>query len=127
MKKFKFINNQSKKEFLALPEVIQKRFANDLNAICQDKEPFSKFKHLKDSVGVGAVELIENGRPAYRTVYVAKFADTVFILHSFTKTTNGVDRKAMDTAKKRYKLMMKEIKRPILMCSVHVCPFGFSI
>ena len=110
MKKFKFINTQSKKEFLALPDKIQKRFANDLNAICQNKEPFSKFKHLKESVGVGAVELIENGRPAYRTIYVAKFADTVFILHSFTKTTNGVDKQAMDTAKKRYKLMQNEIK-----------------
>ena len=111
MKKFKFINNQSKKEFLALPDKIKKRFANDLNTICQNKEPFSKFKHLKDSVGIGAVELIENGRPAYRTIYVAKFADTVFILHSFTKTTNGVDKQAMDTAKKRYKLMQKEIKQ----------------
>ncbi|GLR71632.1 type II toxin-antitoxin system RelE/ParE family toxin [Agaribacter marinus] len=110
MKKFKFINSQSKKEFLALPGTIQKRFSNDLNAICQNKEPFSKFKHLKDSVGIGAVELIENGRPAFRTIYVAKFADTVFILHSFTKTTNGVDKQAMDTAKKRYKLMKKEIK-----------------
>ena len=110
MKKFKFINNQSKKEFLALPDKIQKRFANDLNAICQNKEPFSKFKHLKESVGIGAVELIENGRPAYRTIYVAKFADNVFILHSLTKTTIGVDRQAMDTAKKRYKLMEKEIK-----------------
>ena len=110
LKKFKFINSQSKKEFLALPDKIQKRFANDLNAICQNKEPFSKFKHLKDSVGIGAVELIENGRPAYRTIYVAKFADTVFILHSFTKTTNGIDKQAMDTAKKRYKLMQKEIK-----------------
>lgn len=109
MKKFKFINNQSKKEFMSLPDKIQKRFANDLNAICQNKEPFSKFKHLKDSVGIGAVELIENGRPAYRTIYVAKFNDIVFILHSFTKTTNGVDRQAMDTAKKRYKLMQKEI------------------
>jgi len=33
MKKFKFINNQSKKEFLALPENIQMRFASDLNAL----------------------------------------------------------------------------------------------
>ena len=89
MKKFKFINNQSKKEFLALPDKIQKRFANDLNAICQNKEPFSKFKHLKESVGIGAVELIENGRPAYRTIYVAKFADTVFILHSFNSILNN--------------------------------------
>lgn len=93
-----------------MPDKIQKRFANDLNAICQNKEPFSKFKHLKESVGIDAVELIENGRPAYRTIYVAKFADTVFILHSFTKTTNEVDKQAMDTAKKRYKLMQKEIK-----------------
>ena len=110
MKTFTFINNQSKKEFLALPDVIRKRFANDLNAICQNKEPFSKYKHVKDSVGVGAVELIENGRPAYRTIYVAKFANTIFILHSFTKTTNGVDRQAMDTAKKRYKLMQQKIE-----------------
>lgn len=105
--KFKFINNQSKKEFLNLPEVTQLRFANDLTAIRQGKKPFSKFKHLQDSVGIGAVELIENGRPAYRTIYVAKFEDTVFALHSFTKTTNGVDKQAMDTARKRYKLMKK--------------------
>jgi hypothetical protein len=26
------------------------------------------------------------------------------------KNTNGIDRQAMDTAKKRYKLMQKEIK-----------------
>jgi phage-related protein len=108
-KKFKFINNQSKKEFVSLPDTVKKRFANDLNAICQNKEPFSKYKHLKESVGIGAVELIENGRPAYRTIYVAKFAGTVFILHSFTKTTNGVDRKAMVTAKQRYKLMQDEL------------------
>lgn len=111
MKKFQFINKQSHKEFKALPDQIQKRFANDLNVIAQNKAPFSKFKHLTDSVGTGAIELIENGRPAYRTIYVAKFGDTVYILHSFTKTTNGVDRKAMDTAKRRYKTMLKEIEK----------------
>ena len=108
MKQFKFINKQSLKEFKALPEVIRNRFANDLNAICQNKVPFSKFKHLKESVGIGAIELIENGRPAFRTIYVAKYKNTVFILHSFTKTTNGVDKKAMAIAKKRYKLISLE-------------------
>lgn len=110
MKKFKYINNQSLKEFKALPDHIQKRFANDLNAIAQGKKPFSKFKHITESVGIGAIELIENGRPAFRTIYVAKFGDAVYILHSFTKTTNGVDRKAMDTAKRRYKLMKKDLE-----------------
>ena len=110
MKKFRYINNQSLKEFKALPAHIQKRFANDLNAVAQGKRPFSKFKHLSDSIGIGAIELIENGRPAFRTIYVAKFGNTVYILHSFTKTTNGVDRKAMETAKKRYKLMKKDLE-----------------
>jgi len=110
MKEFRFINKPSLKEFKSLPDHIQKRFANDLNAICQGKAPFSKIKHLSKSVGTGAIELIENGRPAYRTVYVAKYKNTVYILHSFTKTTNGVDKKAMATAKKRYKLMINELK-----------------
>lgn len=110
MKKVRFVNNQSLKEFQGLPDVAKKRFSLDLKAIQQNKVPFSKFKHLKENVGVGAVELIENGRPAYRTIYVAKFENTVYVLHSFTKTTNGVDRKAMATAKKRYKAMQKLIE-----------------
>ena len=109
MKEFRFINKQSLKEFKALPGHIQRRFALDFNAICEGKIPFSKFKHLTESVGVGAIELIENGRPAYRAIYVAKFKSTVYILHSFTKTTNGVDRKAMSTAKRRYKAMVAEL------------------
>ena len=111
MKDYRFINKQALKEFKALPEPVQKRFALDLVAVCEGKDPFSKFKHIAESVGPGAIELIENGRPAYRTVYVAKFEDAVYILHSFTKTTNGVDRKAMATAKKRYKDMVAERKK----------------
>jgi len=111
MKEIRFINKPALKEFKALPSNIQKRFASDLNAICQNKAPFSKIKHLNDSVGIGAIELIENGRPAYRTIYVAKFKDAVYILHSFTKTANGVDRKAMATAKRRYKAMKEELKK----------------
>ncbi|WP_312867258.1 type II toxin-antitoxin system RelE/ParE family toxin [Rhizobium sp. RHZ02] len=54
------------------------------------------------------IELIENGSPAYRAVYCAKY-DTVFVLHAFTKTTNGVDRAAMKTVDERFKAMMKEV------------------
>jgi len=111
MKKFCFINNPSLKEFKALPTDIKMRFSNDLNAICQGKAPFSKFKHIGDSVGIGAVELKINGSPAYRTIYVAKYRNTVYVLHSFVKTSNGVDKKAMSTARKRYKLMLSELKK----------------
>ena len=110
VKEIRFINKQALKEFKALPSTIQKRFALDLNAVTKGKEPFSKYKHISDSVGVGTIELIENGRPAYRTLYVAKYNNAVYVLHSFTKTTNGVDRKAMATAKRRHKTMMAELK-----------------
>ena len=111
MKEFRFVNKQSLKEFNALPRKIQERFAADLNEICKGKLPYSAFKHIASSVGVGAIELIENGRPAYRTVYVAKHKQMVYVLHTFTKTTNGVDRKAMATARQRYKIMVADTQK----------------
>jgi len=93
-----------------LPEDVREDFAGLLKLVAAGRElPAGSFKPLK-GMGAGVVELIENGSPAYRTVYCAKYADTVFILHAFTKTTNGVDRKAMDTVKKRHKEMMQIIE-----------------
>ncbi|WP_322366108.1 type II toxin-antitoxin system RelE/ParE family toxin [Pseudomonas sp. Teo4] len=61
---------------------------------------------MTDSVGAGAIELIINGSPAFRCVYVAKYADMVVVLHSFVKTTNRSDRHAMQVAEDR----LKELK-----------------
>jgi len=58
----------------------------------------------------GEIELIENGSPAYRAVYCVKYLDTVFILHAFEKTTEGVDQPAMETAKARYKEMKRRVE-----------------
>ena len=108
-KKFEFINEGAKRAFLDLPKEIQYQFGTDLNAVQQGKDPLSTFKHLTQSVGPGAIELIENGSPAYRAVYCCKYLDTVFVLHAFTKTTNGVDHKEMDTAEARYKEMKQRV------------------
>jgi phage-related protein len=75
----------------------------------QGKDPFSAHKVLTETVGPGAIELIENGSPAYRAVYCVKHLETVFVLHAFEKTTNGVDHKEMATAAKRYKEMKKRV------------------
>lgn len=111
MKKIEFVNKPSLREFEALPENIQKRFGADLAALQNDNRPFSRTKNLGASVGRGAIELIKNGRPGFRVIYVAKYKDTIYILHSFTKTTNGVDRQAMETAKKRYQDLIKRLKK----------------
>jgi len=109
MKKFEFVSQAAIKAYLALPKDIQYQFGTDLNAVQQGKDPFSAHKVLTETVGPGAIELIENGSPAYRAVYCVKYLDTVFVLHAFEKTTNGVDYKEMATAAKRYKEMKKRV------------------
>lgn len=109
MKKFEFVSEAAKRAYLALPKEIQKQFGVDLNAVQQDKAPFSAHKALTDTVGPGAIELIENGSPAFRAIYCCKYLDTVFVLHAFEKTTNGVDRKGLATAKARYKEMKRKV------------------
>jgi phage-related protein len=109
VKKFEFVSPAALKAYLALPKHIQYQFGTDLNAVQQGKDPFSSHKVLTESVGPGAIELIENGSPAYRAVYCVKYLDTVFVLHAFEKTTNGVDRKEMAIAAKRYKEMKQRV------------------
>lgn len=108
-KLFEFVNEAAKRAFLDLPDDILKQFGSDLNAVQQGEKPYSAFKDISSSVGVGAIELIENGSPAFRVVYCAKYLNTIYILHAFTKTTNVVDRAAMSTAKLRYKEMIAKI------------------
>jgi phage-related protein len=108
-KHFEFINAAAKRSYLALPKAIQKQFGVDLNAVQEGKDPFSSFEFLTDSVGAGAIELRENGSPAYRAVYCCKYLDTVYVLHAFSKTTNGVDRKNMETAAGRYREMKVKV------------------
>lgn len=105
-KKIEFVSAAAEREFRQLPRNIKERFALDLKAVQMGRDPFSRIKSLT-TVGAGAIELIKNGKPAYRCIYVAKFDDTIYILHSFVKTTNGVDRPAMELASQRY----KEIKK----------------
>ena len=71
-----------------------------LGQICDDSVMFMPIKRLKGSVGEYALELIINGKPAFRCVFSKK--DNVTVLHCFKKTTNHVDAKAMKTAKSRY-------------------------
>lgn len=107
--KFKFINAGALRAFKDLPKDIISQFGSDLNAIQQGQKPFSDFEDLSSTIGAGVIELKENGSPAYRAVYCAKYLNTVYVLHAFIKTTNGVDRRAMDTVQQRYKEMMVEV------------------
>jgi phage-related protein len=42
---------------------------------------------------------------AFRTIYVAKFADAVYVLHAFQKKTQKTAKADLDLAAHRYKLI----------------------
>ena len=108
MKNFAFVSDAAEREYTSLPEKIQDEFGKDLRRIQYGQDPELAITHL-NSVGAGVVELKINGSPAFRCVYVTKYLDTVVVLHSFTKTTNGVARQAMKVAEQRLKELKAEI------------------
>jgi phage-related protein len=110
MKQFAFVSDAAEREYKALPKDVQQEFGTSLRAVQDDKKPFLPITPLK-SIGAGVIELKINGSPAFRCVYIAKFMNTVIVLHSFEKTTNGVDRQAMKTLEKRYKELQSELAK----------------
>lgn len=108
MKQFAFVSDAAEREYKALPKEVQQEFGTSLRAVQDDKKPFLPIKSL-NSIGAGVIELKINGSPAFRCVYIAKFMNTVIVLHSFTKTTNGVDKQAMKTLKQRYNELLSEL------------------
>ncbi|WP_217534776.1 type II toxin-antitoxin system RelE/ParE family toxin [Vibrio cholerae] len=108
--KFAFVSDAAEREYKALPNDVQDEFGKDLRRIQFGEKPELPITHL-GSVGAGVVELKINGSPAYRCVYVTKYLDTVIVLHSFVKTAQGTDQKAMDLAEQRLKELKAEIAK----------------
>lgn len=64
------------------------------------------------TVGPGAREIrIRDERHAFRVIYVAKFADAVYVLHCFEKKTGKTRKADVDLAAKRYRELLKELNQ----------------
>jgi len=62
------------------------------------------------SIGKAVTELrLWDEAGTFRVIYVAKFEDTVYVLHCFQKKTQKTSKKDIDLAAKRYKDLLKEI------------------
>jgi phage-related protein len=62
------------------------------------------------TIGKGVQEIrIRDEAGAFRLIYVAKFADAVYVLHCFQKKTQKTSKMDLDLAAKRYGDLMKEL------------------
>jgi phage-related protein len=65
-----------------------------------------------NSVGQGVREIrIRDAGGAFRVMYVAKFADAVYVLHCFQKKTQKTRKADLDLAGQRYRELLKELHR----------------
>ena len=63
------------------------------------------------SVGAGVKEIrIRDVAGAFRVIYLATFADAVYVLHCFQKKSEQTSGKDIDLARKRFKDLMGERK-----------------
>jgi phage-related protein len=83
---------------------VRSKAGDELRQVQQGRPP-SDFKPMPD-VGPGVMEIRVHGTTEFRVFYVARFAEAIYVLHSFTKKTQATRKADMDAGRRRYSLMM---------------------
>ena len=59
-------------------------------------------------VGAGVREIRIHTALEHRVLYVAKFADVVYVLHAFEKRTRKTPRHDVELARQRYRALVRQ-------------------
>ena len=62
------------------------------------------------SVGLGVKEIRVRDGGAFRVIYVARFAEAVYVLHAFQKKANKTPKPEIDLARRRFRDLLQERK-----------------
>ncbi|MDD2700060.1 MAG: type II toxin-antitoxin system RelE/ParE family toxin [Sideroxydans sp.] len=100
MKKLRFVGT-SLDDLRDFPYEARRAAGFELDAIQRGLMP-SDFKPMLQ-IGAGVYEVRIHVLGEWRVIYVAKFADAVYVLHSFQKKTQRTRREDIELAARRYK------------------------
>jgi phage-related protein len=102
MKRLRFIGS-SKNDLSAFPGEVRQAVGMELWQVQNGLMP-SDFKPML-AIGAGVYEIRVHVLGEWRVVYVAKFAEAIYVLHAFKKTTQRTPKADIDLAARRYKLI----------------------
>lgn len=89
------------------PRDARREVGFQLDRVERGLEPFD-WKPMA-AVGSGVREIrVRDESGAFRVLYVAKFADVVYVLHCFQKKTQATSRRDLNLAEQRYREVLKE-------------------
>lgn len=90
------------------PKSAQRAVGYQLDLLQRGREP-DDWKPMNE-IGQGVREIrVRDVAGAFRAIYVAKFADAIYVLHCFQKKTRKTSKTDLDLAAKRYKELVKEL------------------
>jgi phage-related protein len=93
----------------AFPVAARQKAGFQLDQVQQGKEP-DDWKPMS-TIGTGVREIrVRDMDGAFRVIYVAKFEDTIYVLHCFQKKSQKTGKEDIDLATRRFKDLMKELK-----------------
>ena len=91
------------------PDVAKQRTGRELARVQEGLEP-TDHKPMP-SIGLGVSEIrVREDSGAFRVIYVAKFAEALYVLHAFQKKAQKTPKAEIELARKRYRAMLKERK-----------------
>lgn len=92
----------------AFPLAPRREAGHQLDQVQNGQEP-DDWKPM-NTIGQGVKEIrIRDAAGTFRVIYVAKFADAVYVLHCFQKKTEKTCKTDTDLAAKRYRDLLKEL------------------
>jgi phage-related protein len=100
MKPLEFVG-RSRQDLQEFPREVRRAMGLELLKV-QLGDPPTDFKPMP-SVGRGVYEIRVRMEGAWRLMYVAKFADAVWVLHAFQKKTQQTSKEDIELAKQRLK------------------------
>ena len=100
MKPLRFVGS-SLDDLRSFPSEARREAGFELYAIQRGLEP-TDWRAMKE-VGQGVREIRIHVLGEWRVLYVARFADAIYVLHAFQKKTQKTERKDIEIARRRYK------------------------
>lgn len=92
----------------SFPLTARREAGHQLDQVQNGREP-DDWKPM-NTVGQGVKEIrIRDAAGTFRVMYVAKFADAVYVLHCFQKKTAKTSKVDLDLAAKRYRDLLQEL------------------
>lgn len=99
----------SREAIRGFPEVAKQRAGRELARVQDGLEPTDRKPIASIGIGVSEIRVREDSG-AFRIIYVAKFAEAIYVLHAFQKKARKTPKAEIELARKRYKAMLNERK-----------------